>query len=197
MQQAEAELLDDLNARRAAWHKRQLKVAERDAALGALESELETRMNSIAELERRLQTQLGIGKLAQERRDERVASLADLIATMPPQSGAEIVAQMSDRDAQWLILAIARKSDRKAAKLLASMPADRAAALGQLYLDTDPDSIVQKGELREGSTPVLPEPKPPPPPAVEPAATPSAASTPGASHEAAPDASPPTPEAKP
>lgn len=193
---AEAMVLEDLRGRREAWHKRQLEVAERDAALDALEGELSTRMNTISDLERRLSTQLGIGKQAQERRDERVGSLADLIATMPPQAGAEIVAQMSDKDAQWLLLAIARKSDRKAAKLMALMPPDRAAALGQLYIDTDPDSVVQKGELGQDPSANLPAPPaatPTPPPNTPPpasAAAPSDATT-------TPPSSQPDQEAKP
>ena len=54
---------------------------------------------------------------------------------MRPQAGANMLANMADEDAQGILLAISRDSDRKAAKILSLMPADRAAQLGQLYLD--------------------------------------------------------------
>ncbi|MEE9384481.1 MAG: hypothetical protein V3V08_13840 [Nannocystaceae bacterium] len=158
---AEHGVLTELRAQHKILEKQQLHLAKRDSDLRQLQNELESRMTNISDLERRLQAHLGIGKLARERRDERVSALADLIATMPPQAGAEIVAQMSDKDAQWLLLSVARKSDRKAAKLMALMPAERAAQLGQIYLDTDPESAVQDEDLLHGISKNLPGPPTP------------------------------------
>ena len=57
-----------------------------------------------------------------------------------------MVASLSDEDAQWILLTIARKSQRKAAKLMALMPTERAAQLSQLYLDLDPKAV-PKGDV--------------------------------------------------
>ena len=69
--------------------------------------------------------------------DDEVTALSELIVKMPPQAGGEIMSQMSDPDAHAILLAIARKDPRKAAGILAQMPATRAAQLSQQYLNTE------------------------------------------------------------
>ena len=52
-------------------------------------------------------------------------------------------------------MSIARKNQRKAAKLMAAMPVERRAQLGQLYLDSDPKSVPggnRLGPLRSGGS---------------------------------------------
>ena len=87
-----------------------------------------------------------VGEVARQRRNERITALADLVASMTPQAGSDMVASLSDEDAQWILLTIARKSQRKAAKLMALMPTERAAQLSQLYLDLDPKAV-PKGDV--------------------------------------------------
>lgn len=134
-------LMTKLEDRRDDLDERELALARRSKELDDLDAEIDTRLGNISRLEKRLQEQLGIGKVAHQRRDERIAALSELVATMTPQAGADLVAQLGDADAQWILMSIARKNQRKAAKLMAAMPSDRAAQLGQLYLDSDPKSV--------------------------------------------------------
>lgn len=106
----------------------------RSQELKAASKELMAKLDEISALEDRLQRELGIGKAKQEYRGQRIKSLAALIMTMPPQSGARILSNMSERDAQEIVLGMAQKNERKAAKLLAQMPPNKAAELGQRYL---------------------------------------------------------------
>ena len=135
--QAEKQVKTTLQERARAMEERELELAKKDQDLRRIEATLSSQLEKIAALEDRLQRELGIGKASEDRRSERIASLAELIMTMPPQPGAEIMSNMSDIDAQDILLAIARKNGRKAAKVLAQMPAERAAGLGQLYLSSD------------------------------------------------------------
>ncbi len=168
---AESALDGDLRTQRAELDNRLLATRTEAAELARAQRELDARLASIGDLERRLDQRLGIGKVARERRQERLTALAALISTMPPQAGAEVVANMSDEDAQHLLLAVSRKSDRRAAKLMALMPPERAAALGQLYLDSDPESVTVDPDA---PTPAIPPPAAPPPAPSPPSSAPPA-----------------------
>lgn len=183
-------VIERLEDRRDDLDARALALAKRNKRLEQLESEIDTRLGNIEHLEKRLQTQLGIGKVAHERRDERIAALSELVATMTPQAGADLVAKLGDRDAQWILMSIARKNQRKAAKLMAAMPSDRAAQLGQLYLDTDPKSVPRG----DGLGPVSADADPPSSPSTDAPAVPPSVSDPS-EEAAAPAAARPEPAA--
>lgn len=160
-----------------------LAVAQQRNELAAVSAELDARLTSIAGLEGRIDELLGAGKAERERRRERVDLLANLIATMSPQAAATMLAQMSDAQAQDLLFAVAQSDKRKAAKLIATMPPGRAAAIGQRYLSRD---AAAPEEVAPPAEPVDATKMPPPPAAPEPAAPP-----------AAPPAAEPTEEATP
>ena len=134
---AELQVLAELRTKQKEIEEKWLALAKRDSEIKKIDGELDTRLSNITQLEERLERLLGIGRAAQNRRSERVSALAELISSMPPQSGAEIMAKMSDIDAQAILLAIAQKSERKAAKILAMMPSERAAQLGQKYISVE------------------------------------------------------------
>jgi flagellar motility protein MotE (MotC chaperone) len=117
-----------------------LAIAQQRNELAATSAELDARLASIASLEGRIDELLGAGKVEREHRRERVDLLANLIATMSPQAAATMLAQMSDAQAQDLLFSVAQADKRKAAKLIATMPPERAAAIGQRYLTRDPAS---------------------------------------------------------
>ncbi len=138
---AHAELERALADRQRARRAQREEILSAKTAAEQAQAELHKRLASIEALESEIDRRLGVGKVARERRLQRLSSLAALVAGMPPQAGAEIVAQMPDEDAQDLLLAVAQKNDRRAAKLLSLMPPHRAAALGKRYLDTDPEAL--------------------------------------------------------
>jgi flagellar motility protein MotE (MotC chaperone) len=166
-----AQVDGELAARRRALEERALSFATAQGELDDASKALDGKLTGIAKLETRLEELLGVGEQAQARREERIGSLAGLVSAMPPQAGAEIVAQLTDVDAQALLLAIQRKNERKAAKLMAQMPAERAAQLGQLFIDRDPQAI-EPPRPREGAaapaTPPTAEPSKADPPAPAP-----------------------------
>lgn len=143
---AERDIMGRIAQRSRALDEREMSLATRSKAAQSLEDELTARLDRIASLEKRLQDQVGVGEVARQRRNERITALADLVASMTPQAGSDMVASLSDEDAQWILLTIARKSQRKAAKLMALMPTERAAQLSQLYLDLDPKAV-PKGDV--------------------------------------------------
>lgn len=143
---AERDIMGRIAQRSRALDEREMSLATRSKAARSLEDELTARLDRIAALEKRLQDQVGVGEVARQRRNERITALADLVASMTPQAGSDMVASLSDEDAQWILLTIARKSQRKAAKLMALMPTERAAQLSQLYLDLDPKAV-PKGDV--------------------------------------------------
>jgi len=138
---AEAEIDAAIAAARDRAEEDRLALARQKSELDALTRELDARLAGIEQLEQRLDALVGVGKVAQERRRERIDVLANLLATMPPQAAATMLAQMSDVDAQELVLAVAQNDKRKAAKLIATMPAGRAAEIGQRYLRRDPKAL--------------------------------------------------------
>ena len=156
--EAEREVLKRLREQAGRLDRDKLELAQKEADLRRVELELQSRLDKIGQLEDRLQRELGIGKAAQDRRDERINALSELVMTMPPQSGAEMLSQMTDYDAQSILLSISRKNGRKAAKVLSQMPADRAATLSQLYLNLDQklagtDDIVPETPVPSTATP--------------------------------------------
>lgn len=157
---AEAEIDAAIAAARAHAEEDQLALAKERAELDALAKELDARLGGIESLEQRLDALVGVGKVAEERRRERLDVLANLLATMPPAAAATMLAQMSEVEAQDLVLAVAQTDKRKAAKLIATMPAPRAAAIGQGYLRRDPKALAPATE-----TPTPPAPTPAPAPA--------------------------------
>lgn len=160
-----------------------LAVAQQRNELAAVRGELDERLASIAGLEARIDELLGAGKLEREHRRERVDLLANLIATMSPQAAATMLAQMSDAQAQDLLFSVAQTDKRKAAKLIATMPPSRAAAIGQRYLTRDP--VMPAAEAGgDGVTP-------------QPAAPAMAADGPPSSPPAAPEPAAPTEESTP
>jgi flagellar motility protein MotE (MotC chaperone) len=118
-----------------------LELDTRKAEIDAAAAELEARLSGIAELERRLDERIGAGETARQRKAQRIGVLAKLILSMPPQSAATMVGKMSDEDAQALVLQMSRENERKASKLLSAMAGERAAQIGQLYLDRDPKAL--------------------------------------------------------
>jgi flagellar motility protein MotE (MotC chaperone) len=138
---AEAEIDAAIAAARAHAQEEELALAREKNEIDALARELDARLAGIDKLEQRLDELVGAGKIAQERRRERIDVLATLLATMPPQAAATMLAQMSEVEAQELVLAVAQSDKRKAAKLIATMPAGRAAAIGQDYLRRDPKAL--------------------------------------------------------
>jgi len=162
-----------------------LVIAQQRNELAVVSTEIDARLMSIAGLENRIDELLGAGKAERERRGERVDLLANLIATMSPQAAATMLAQMSDAQAQDLLFSVAQGDKRKAAKLIATMPPSRAAAIGQRYLTRDATSP----EEVAGDTPAAaPEATkvPPPPPADPPAAPAAAAAAAEPTEEATP-----------
>jgi flagellar motility protein MotE (MotC chaperone) len=144
---AERDIMERITQRSRSLDERELSLATRSRSAETLEGELESRLARINALEKRLQDQVGVGEVARQRRDARIESLAELVASMSPQAGSDMVASLSDEDAQWILLAVARKSQRKAAKLMALMPTERAAQLSQLYLDLDPRAVPEREKL--------------------------------------------------
>ena len=118
-----------------------LAIAQQKNELTALQTELDARLAGVERLEGKIDELLGAGKVAEDRRRERTDLLATLIASMSPQSAATVLAQMSDAEAQDLLFAVAQSDKRRAAKLIATMPAGRAAAIGQRYLSKDPKAV--------------------------------------------------------
>ena len=127
-----------LDAAKGRGEMDRLAAAQQRNELDAVGAELDARLASIAALEGRIDEMLGAGKVEREHRRERVDLLANLIATMSPQAAATMLAQMSDAQAQDLLFSVAQSDKRKAAKLIATMPPSRAAAIGQRYLTRDP-----------------------------------------------------------
>ncbi|HWB79111.1 MAG TPA: hypothetical protein VG755_29325 [Nannocystaceae bacterium] len=150
-----------------------LAIAQQKHELAALQTELDARLAGVERLEGKIDELLGAGKVAEDRRRERTDLLATLIASMSPQSAATVLAQMSDGEAQDLLFAVAQSDKRRAAKLIATMPAGRAAAIGQRYLSKDPKAVDESE----------PPPKLPPPSA---AAAPSKPAEPPAMDEGEP-----------
>lgn len=153
---AKAQLEESVRMRLRNLEERELEMMQKDKDLARIKQELSNHIGKIATLEDRLQRELGIGKANKDRRAERISALAELIMTMPQQSGAEILANMSDADARDILLAISRKNGRKAAKVLAQMPARRAAQLSQLYLHSNHQIPGSEGLIPKGpkSSPV-------------------------------------------
>jgi flagellar motility protein MotE (MotC chaperone) len=176
---AEAEIDAAIASARAHAEEDRLALAQERAELDALTKELDGRLAGIEKLEQRLDELVGVGKVAEERRRERIDVLANLLATMPPAAAATMLAQMSDVEAQELVLAVAQGDKRKAAKLIATMPAPRAAAIGQGYLRRDPKALAAalapSEEAAEAPTPTPAAPTPTPD-TPEPAATPASSS---------------------
>lgn len=139
---ARAEVQARAIEQREQLEREQLKLDHRETELKATQAELEKRLNAIDALEKRLDERLGVGEVARRRRAKRLGELAKLIMNMTPQSAADMVGKMSIEDAQSLVLIMAQQNERKASKLLAALPGERAAALGQQYLDRDPQSLV-------------------------------------------------------
>lgn len=168
-----------------------LTIAQQRAELDAEVAELDGRMKAIDGLEHRIDELLGSGEVARTRRRERVEQLATLVATMSPAAAATMLAQMSDAQAQDLLMAVAQNDKRKAAKLIATMPPARAAAIGQRYLVRDPQALDAEGvppdmpERRPSAAsptePAVPTAPPTAPAAAPPAAAPPAATPPAAS----------------
>lgn len=154
---AERDIMERITQRSRALDERELSLATRSKSAETLEGELEARLARINALEKRLQDQVGVGEVARQRRDARIESLAELVASMTPQAGSDMVASLSDEDAQWILLAVARKSQRKAAKLMALMPTERAAQLSQLYLDLDPKAVPEREKLSPLEEAVAPD----------------------------------------
>lgn len=148
-----------------------LAIAQQRNELDQAKAEVDARLGSIDTLEARIDEILGAGKVEREHRRERVDMLANLVATMSPSAAATMLAQMSDAQAQDLLFAVAQNDKRKAAKLIATMPPDRAAAIGQRYLTKDPDAL---GDVTPAApaaaSPARDMPRPPP---AEPAAPPA------------------------
>lgn len=134
VKQAEARLTKSYRERLMALQEQHVELVRRDTELNQANTALMAKLKEISSLEDRLQRELGIGKARKEYRGQRIKSLSALIMTMPPQSGARILANMSEQDAQDIVLGMAQKSERKAAKILAQMPPERAAGLSQRYL---------------------------------------------------------------
>jgi flagellar motility protein MotE (MotC chaperone) len=139
--EARAKVEQAVAASRLALDGERLAIDTRKAEVDAAAAELETRLSKIAELEQRLDERIGVGETARLRKAQRIGVLAKLILSMPPQSAAAMVEKMSDEDAQLLLLQMTQENERKASKLLAAMPGERAAQLGQLYLDRDPKTL--------------------------------------------------------
>lgn len=134
---ASTRITEDYRSRLSDLQEKNVALNRRSQELSSASKDLMAKLEEISALEDRLQRELGIGKARQEYRGQRIKSLAALIMTMPPQSGARILSNMSERDAQEIVLGMAQKSERKAAKLLAQMPPNKAAELGQRYLTAD------------------------------------------------------------
>ncbi|HET6585464.1 MAG TPA: hypothetical protein VFG69_18525 [Nannocystaceae bacterium] len=165
---AEAEIDAAIAAARAHGEEDRLALARERHELDALTKELDDRLAGIAALEQRLDALVGVGKVAEERRRERIEVLANLLATMPPQAAATMLAQMSEVEAQELVLAVSQTDKRKAAKMIATMPAPRAAAIGQGYLRRDPKALA--GDTATTSSEPAPVQSPAPPAEPAPAA---------------------------
>lgn len=148
---ASTRITTDYRTRLAALQEQNVALKRRSQELSSASKDLMAKLDEIAALEDRLQRELGIGKARQEYRGQRIKSLAALIMTMPPQSGARILSNMSERDAQEIVLGMAQKSERKAAKLLAQMPPNKAAELGQRYLAADKHIKGSDGLIHKGS----------------------------------------------
>ncbi len=163
-----------------------LAIAQQRNELTALQTELDARLAGISKLEGKIDELLGAGKVAQDRRRERTDLLATLIASMSPQAAATVLAQMSDAEAQDLLFSVAQTDKRRAAKLIATMPPPRAAAIGQRYLSRDPKAVDESA----ASAPAEPaaEPAPDPAPATKPAAEPTAPAAPASPPPATDDA---------
>lgn len=161
-----------LEAAKSRGEADRLAIAQQRNELSMVSSEIDARLTSIAGLESRIDELLGAGKAERERRRERVDLLANLIATMSPQAAATMLAQMSDAQAQDLLFSVAQTDKRKAAKLIATMPPSRAAAIGQRYLTRDATSA----ESIANDAPAAPALNVPPPPAAEPTTPPAATS---------------------
>ena len=175
LRRAHADLAARTRATLASQADSTFALAKERAAIDRARKELDGRLAKIAELMAELDKKLGEGEEARRRRRARIQALAGLLAGMTPQGGASIVANMSDQDAQDVLLALATENQRKAAKLLAAMPPARAAAIGERYLSHDPEAAAQR--LRPT----------PPAPSMPPAET----GTPGTPKDAAPPTSNP------
>jgi flagellar motility protein MotE (MotC chaperone) len=172
-----------LEAAKSRGEADRLAIAQQRNELATVSGEIDARLTAIAGLEGRIDELLGAGKAERDRRRERVDLLANLIATMSPQAAATMLAQMSDAQAQDLLFSVAQSDKRKAAKLIATMPPSRAAAIGQRYLTRDAASA----ESIAKDAPATPAMNVPPPPAAEPPAPPAPAEAPAVpSEEAAP-----------
>ncbi len=166
-----------------------LAVAQARAELDAQKAELDARLASIDGLQTRIDELLGSGKIADDRHRERVSLLGTLVATMSPAAAATMLSQMSDAEAQDLLLSVAQADKRKAAKLFASMPAARAAAIGQRYLAHDPKLLDTGSEVATPPSPAAPAPVPAAPATPPAPATPTPqAQTPAQAGDAAPPA---------
>ncbi len=143
LKQAQDEIKRSVADAQAKLEAELLVVAQKQAEVNAAKNELNTRLDTISALEKRLNDLLGVGDVAERRRLERIDQLAKLLASMTPQAAANVVAEMRDEDAQALLLAISRTSERKASKLLSALPGQRAAQLGGMYLQNDPKKLTR------------------------------------------------------
>lgn len=166
VREAQAKVDEALLTRQHRLETETLTLAQERAEFEAMRAAFDKQMNEIQALEKRLDERIGVGEKARQRRMQRIGALAKLLLNMQPQNAADMVAKMSNEDAQELLLTMAQDSERKASKLLAAMSGERAAELGQLYIDRDPKaSLVAPASVIPSTniTPSLPAPPTPEP----------------------------------
>src|SRR5690606_25281067 len=100
VREAQAKVDEALLTRQHRLETETLTLAQERAEFEAMRAAFDKQMNEIQALEKRLDERIGVGEKARQRRMQRIGALAKLLLNMQPQNAADMVAKMSNEDAQ-------------------------------------------------------------------------------------------------
>lgn len=118
-------LAQDMESRQAALERREASIAAKEEDLRAVEARLDERLAQLKAIREEIAEQLSrIDEVEDDRRD----ALVRMLQSMRPKQGAPILAELED---DLAVAVVDLMSPGKAGKLLAALPAAKAADLMQ------------------------------------------------------------------
>lgn len=120
IQAAERTLLESLRERRLALEAREAEAAQREMLLAAAERRLAARIEQLATIQQRLESETAA---QDERAEQRLRQLVRLYEAMRPRDASVI---FNELDMEVLLPVLARMREARAAPILAAMQPDRA-----------------------------------------------------------------------
>jgi flagellar motility protein MotE (MotC chaperone) len=120
---AEVSILQDLSQRRAELDKRSDDLDHRALLLQALESQVDTKIVKLQQLQTELKA---LANQVDQNQEQRLASLVHIYEVMKPADAAQILQQM---DMPVLVQLLSRMKDQKTAPILAAMDPVKARAV--------------------------------------------------------------------